>query len=147
MSDNDVFSQLTNRKRPSVPPRDNSVLSIPEPLIIAENSNPVAPVAGIPKKGLEESEPGSSQDMPETVKTVIRIEKPIDEGIRALCASEKITKETLLEASYLLMMKNQEMKEEILALAKLHIKRRKRSWLIKTTEAWQRKAEALSEND
>jgi hypothetical protein len=38
------------------------------------------------------------------------------------------------------------MKEEIVALAKLHIKRRKRSWLIKTTEAWQRKAEALSEN-
>jgi hypothetical protein len=143
MSDNDVFSQLTNRKRPSVPPRDNSVLSIPEPLIIAENSSPVAV---IPTKGLEESEPGSSQDMPETVKTVIRIEKPIDDGIRALCASEKITKETLLEASYLLMMKNQEMKEEILALAKLHIKRRKRSWLIKTTEAWQRKAEALSEN-
>lgn len=143
MSDNDVFSQLTNRKRPSVPPRDNSVLSIPEPLIIAEKSMPVAVT---PKKGLEESELGSSQDMPETVKTVIRIEKPIDDGIRALCAAEKITKETLLEASYLLMMKNQEMKEEILALAKLHIKRRKRSWLIKTTEAWQRKAEALSEN-
>jgi hypothetical protein len=143
MSDNDVFAQLTNRKRPSVPPRDNSVLSIPEPLIITEESLPRAIQT---QKGLEETEPSPSQEMPETVKTVIRIEKPIDDGIRALCAAEKITKETLLEASFLLMMKNQEMKEEIVALAKLHIKRRKRSWLIKTTEAWQRKAEALSEN-
>jgi hypothetical protein len=112
----DAISRLKNRQRVAVPPRDASVANtIKLNDIKTEVSHSVAtPVAAV----IDES--------PEVIRSTVRLEEPIDSGLRNLCNQYKITKETFLEAAYLMAMEEPSTKERIVALAKSHYQKRKK---------------------
>jgi hypothetical protein len=57
----------------------------------------------------------------------IRLEVGIDSDLEALCRAQKITVETLLEAAYLEIEQNPELKSQVIAAAKIRLSERKRA--------------------
>jgi hypothetical protein len=78
-------------------------------------------------KGLDQlsfaQEPNELND--EVVRSTIRLSAEIDEEIRQLCQREKITKDTFLEAAYLVVGEEGELRTRVLQLAKERYKQRK----------------------
>jgi hypothetical protein len=68
-------------------------------------------------------EPNELND--EVVRSTIRLSAEIDEEIRQLCQREKITKDTFLEAAYLVVGEEGELRARVLQLAKERYKQRK----------------------
>jgi len=171
MPSQDAFSRLKSRTRPTVPPRDTSVVKKPveegelfsvqaesEKLKEAEfdemtefshsENTEVSKSADAPEfqaqptnsmtevrpqlntesdKGSEQlsfaQEPHELND--EVVRSTIRLSAEIDEELRQLCQREKITKDTFLEAAYLVVGEAGELKTRVLQLAKERYKQRK----------------------
>jgi len=167
----DAFSRLKSRTRPTVPPRDTSVVKKPveegelfsvqaesEKLkeadfdemtefshsrnkkvsksldgseLQAQPTNSMTEVRPQPNtesdKGLDQlsfaQEPNELND--EVVRSTIRLSAEIDEEIRQLCQREKITKDTFLEAAYLVVGEEGELRTRVLQLAKERYKQRK----------------------
>jgi hypothetical protein len=61
----------------------------------------------------------------EVVRSTIRLSAEIDEELRQLCQREKITKDTFLEAAYLVVGEEGELRTRVLQLAKERYKQRK----------------------
>ncbi len=70
-------------------------------------------------------------------RRAIRLTKDLDEQIELLCEKYKITKETFLEAAYLVTQENQEILSDIVAVAKERYSIRKRAWVKRTTKTMQ----------
>ncbi len=167
----DAFSRLKSRTRPTVPPRDTSVVKKPveeeelfsvqaesEKLKSADfdemtefshsENTEVTKSADAPElqaqptnsmtevrpqlntesdKGSEQlsfaQEPNELND--EVVRSTIRLSAEIDEELRQLCQREKITKDTFLEAAYLVVGEAEELRARVLQLAKERYKQRK----------------------
>jgi hypothetical protein len=68
-------------------------------------------------------EPNELND--EVVRSTIRLSAEIDEELRQLCQREKITKDTFLEAAYLVVGEAGELRTKVLQLAKERYKQRK----------------------
>jgi hypothetical protein len=68
-------------------------------------------------------EPNELND--EVVRSTIRLSAEIDEELRQLCQREKITKDTFLEAAYLVVGEAEELRARVLQLAKERYKQRK----------------------
>lgn len=112
----DAISRLKNRQRAAVPARDTSVVN-------TSTSNEVKTEMG--HSGMTFAET-VLEDSSTVVRSTVRLEEPIDSGLRNLCNAYKITKETFLEAAYLVAMEDAAVKEKIAALAKVHYKKRKK---------------------
>ncbi len=112
----DAISRLKNRQRVVVPARDASVANTLKPNDVkTEISHSLAmPVVAV------------VDETPEVIRSTVRLEEPIDSGLRNLCNQYKITKETFLEAAYLIAMDEPATKERIVALAKSHYQKRKK---------------------
>lgn len=122
----DANSRLKARFRPSVPPRQTSVLKHQEG---EPNSELLA-------KQDEESMPSSSEQRAtsasarsekafELVAFTLRVEASVDKGLKSLCADEGITKETFLEAAYLVCQSNRQMMEQVVEMAEERRQQRK----------------------
>ena len=61
----------------------------------------------------------------ETVRNTIRVESSVDDALRQLCHTERITKETWLEASYLYLQEHPEQLAEVVTIAQERLKERK----------------------
>ncbi len=111
----DAISRLKNRQRVAVPPRDASVANKPKlNSVKTEVSHSI--ITSI----------RTMDETPEVIRSTVRLEEPIDSGLRNLCNQYKITKETFLEAAYLMAMEEPATKERIVALAKRHYQKRKK---------------------
>ena len=172
MPSQDAFSRLKSRTRPTVPPRDTSVVKKPveeeelfsvqaeseklksadfdemtelshskntqvskspdAPELQAQPTNSMTEVRPQPNT---ESDKGSEQlsfaqepnelNNDEVVRSTIRLSAEIDEELRQLCQREKITKDTFLEAAYLVVGEAEELRARVLQLAKERYKQRK----------------------
>ncbi len=168
----DAFSRLKSRTRPTVPPRDTSVVkkpveeeelfsieaeseklkpadfdemtefshlentkvtkSLDVPELQAQPTNSITEVRSQPNT---ESDQGSDRlsfaqepnelNNDEVVRSTIRLSAEIDEQMRQLCQREKITKDTFLEAAYLVVGEEGELRTRVLQLAKERYKQRK----------------------
>lgn len=171
MPSQDAFSRLKSRTRPTVPPRDTSVVkkpveegepfsvqaeseklksadfdemtefshsenrevskSVDAPELQAQPTNSMTEVRPQPNtesdKGSDRlsfaQEPNELND--EVVRSTIRLSAEIDEELRQLCQREKITKDTFLEAAYLVVGEAGELRTKVLQLAKERYKQRK----------------------
>ncbi|MBD0363448.1 MAG: hypothetical protein ICV55_11860 [Coleofasciculus sp. C3-bin4] len=167
----DAFSRLKSRTRPTVPPRDTSVVkkpveegepfsvqaepeklkfakfdemtelshsknlevskSVDAPELPAQPTNSMTEVRPQPNtesdKGSDQlsfaQEPNELND--EVVRSTIRLSAEIDKELRQLCQREKITKDTFLEAAYLVVGETGELRTRVLQLAKERYKQRK----------------------
>jgi transposase len=111
----DAISRLKNRQRVAVPPRDASVANT---IKLNDAKTEMSHSLAAPVAAVDES--------PEVIRSTVRLEEPIDSGLRSLCNQYKITKETFLEAAYLMAMEEPSTKERIVALAKSHYQKRKK---------------------
>jgi len=132
----DANSRLKRRLRPTVPPRDTSMLKKP-----AEEETTV-------EKPLEQPETSNEQVLPEQtpptqkvtklVSFTVRVEDSIDKRLKSLCTEESITKETFLEAAYLVCLDNEQMMQQVLEVALARRQERRSAGLVKRAEAMTR---------
>jgi hypothetical protein len=119
-----MAERIRNRnKAATVPTRDgsftqSSVEPSDEP---PQTPDPVAKTLPLP----------TPQDLSGLVQVAdrrqIRLEVGIDSDLEALCRAQKITVETLLEAAYLEIEQNPELKSQVIAAAKIRLSERKRA--------------------
>lgn len=118
----DAFDRLKNRSRAVVPPRD---ASLAKELIDVKDEfshsakEEVFDAQSAPSKS-EEVEAST-----EVVRRTIRLEQQVDEELERLCSREKITRETFLEAVYLVCNDKPEILQEVLAIARQRYRQRK----------------------
>jgi len=75
----------------------------------------------------EQPKPLETDESPqELVSFTLRVDKSIDKGLKSLCNNESITKETFLEAAFLICSENQELMEKVLNSAKVRRQSRRK---------------------
>lgn len=154
---NDAFDRLKNRSRATVKPRDNSLAELENYSmtkfsqdVITESGAPEA-VAEAQDSALTETDNYSmtkfSQDAitellepePVVVRRTIRLEEEIDEALSRVCRNERITRDTFLEAAYLICSQNAELMQSVVAEARSRRKHRQESGERRKYETMKRK--------
>lgn len=135
----DANSRLKARARPSVPPRQTSLLKRvdDEPELEQEKSLPERET----RPALDQ--PGSSagaslKQPPKLASFTLRVDEAVDKELKLLCSEEGITKETFLEAAYLVYKKNNKMMEELLDIARERRRQRKEKGIQRRAKAMTR---------
>lgn len=132
----DANSRLKRRLRPTVPPRDTSMLKKQ-----AEEGTTVEKPLEQPETYNEQVLPAQTPPTQKATKLVsftVRVEDSIDKGLKSLCTEESITKETFLEAAYLVCLDNEQMMQQVLEFALARRQERRSAGLVKRAEAMTR---------
>ena len=129
----DANSRLKRRLRPTVPPRDTSMLKKP-----AEEEMAVEESLKQPETYNEQASPAQTfptQKATKLVSFTLRVEDSIDKGLKSICTEESITKETFLEAAYLVCLHNEQMMQQVLEVALARRQERRSAGIVKRAEA------------
>ncbi len=129
----DANSRLKRRLRPTVPPRDTSMFKKP-----AEEEMAVEKPLEQPETSHEQASPAQTPPTQKATKLVsftVRVEDSIDKGLKSLCTEESITKETFLEAAYLVCLDNEQMMQQVLEFALARRQERRTAGIVKRAEA------------
>ena len=118
----DAFDRLKNRSRATVPVRDASLTK--EVTDVKTEFGHLGKVE-VPDNELNPLNPEDAEEFPEVVRRTIRLEQQVDEELERLCSRERITRETFLEAVYLVCNDKPEILQEVLAIAKQRYQQRK----------------------
>ena len=132
----DANSRLKARMRASVPPRDTSVFKRQgdEGLRI-EQSDYKPEKAAKPEKQKRAVINEPAQNL---VSFTLRVEDSVDKGLKFLCTAESITKETFLEAAYLVCSENEQMMQQVLEVAKVRRQERRNAGNLRRASAMSR---------
>ena len=127
----DIRSLITSRKRKRVPPRDSSLVSIPDrssqvhesevnnsDVKSGDISGLQAELDGLPKMGK---------------RLAVHLEKGVREVLMRSCEEKEITPETFIEASVVLLHERSELLDQIFNEAKSRLAQRKRAGLLRRT--------------
>lgn len=131
----DANSRLKARMRASVPPRDTSLFKRQgdEGLGIEQSDHKPERAATEKQKRVVTNEPAQN-----LVSFTLRIEESMDKGLKSLCTAESITKETFLEAAYLVCFENEQMMQQVLEVAKVRRQERRNAGNLRRAEAMTR---------
>ena len=135
----DVNSRVKARVRPTVPPRDNLLFRRQTD----ENLEDVEAVILDPpiheQKFIDKLETPklalASEETEKLVSFTLRIEDIVDKGLKSICTNESITKETFLEAAYLVCNENEQVMQKVLEVAKARRAKRKRTGNLRRAES------------
>ena len=135
----DVNSRVKARVRPTVPPRDNLLFRRQTD----ENLEDVEAVILDPpiheQKFIDKLETPklavASEETEKLVSFTLRIEDIVDKGLKSICTNESITKETFLEAAYLVCNENEQVMQRVLEVAKARRAKRKRTGNLRRAES------------
>lgn len=138
----DANSRLKARMRASVPPRDTSLFKRQgdEGLGIEQSDHKPKRAATEKQKRVVTNEPAQN-----LVSFTLRIEESMDKGLKSLCTDESITKETFLEAAYLVCSENEQMMQQVLEVAKVRRQERRNAGNLRRAEAMTRYLPSNSE--
>ncbi|MEW5857428.1 MAG: hypothetical protein AB1861_08605 [Cyanobacteriota bacterium] len=131
----DANSRLKQRMRATVPPRDTSLLK--------KQSNEAEATSPDSEKIEEPLQPKLPKSPPTTgkekklVSFTLRVEDSIDKRLKSLCTQESITKETFLEAAYLVCIEDEQIMQQVLEVAQARRQERRETGL-------QRRARSMS---
>ncbi|BDA76562.1 hypothetical protein CAL7716_107280 (plasmid) [Calothrix sp. PCC 7716] len=112
---------LKQRARATVPTRDTRVIKTQ-----TEHSNEFNSTPPTEDSVPQEAETAPSREpQPEVATTIskklatftLRVDDKVDKGLKSLCTIENISKETFLEAAYLVCMENQDFMQQVLSIA------------------------------
>ena len=132
---NDINSRLKARLKPSVPPRNTSLVKK------TSLSNVESEPTDEPKTNATSSqivnEPRAKITAPpeKLVTFTLRVEEKVSKGLKHLCSEENITKETFLEAAYLVCEGNEQMMQQVLNIAKERRAQRRKAGIQRRAEA------------
>lgn len=118
----DAFDRLKNRSRATVPVRDASLTK--EVTDVKTEFSHLEKVEA-PDSELTPPNSENAEEFPEVVRRTVRLEQQVDEELERLCSRERITRETFLEAVYLVCNDKPEILQEVLAIAKQRYQQRK----------------------
>ena len=135
----DVNNRVKARVRPTVPPRDNLLFRRQTD----ENLEDVEAVILDPpiheQKFIDKLETPklavASEETEKLVSFTLRIEDIVDKGLKSICTNESITKETFLEAAYLVCNENEQVMQRVLEVAKARRAKRKRTGNLRRAES------------
>lgn len=131
----DANSRLKARMRASVPPRDTSLFKRQgdEGLGIEQSEYKPERAATEKQKRAVINEPAQN-----LVSFTLRIEDSVDKALKSLCTAESITKETFLEAAYLVCSENAQMMQQVLEVAKVRRQERRNAGNLRRAESMTR---------
>lgn len=131
----DANSRLKARMRASVPPRDTSLFKRQgdEGLEISQSDHKPERAATEKQKRVVINEPAQN-----LVSFTLRVEDSVDKGLKSLSTSESITKETFLEAAYLVCSENEQMMQQVLEVAKVRRQERRNAGNLRRAESMTR---------
>lgn len=112
---------LKQRARATVPTRDTRVIKTQTELRNESNSTPPTISLEVSKEDSAPS-PLPQTDVATTIEPklatfTLRVDDKVDKGLKSLCTIENISKETFLEAAYLVCMENQDFMQQVLSIA------------------------------
>ena len=138
----DANSRLKARMRASVPPRDTSLFKRQgdEGLGIEQSDHKPERAATEKQKRVVINEPAQN-----LVSFTLRVEDSVDKALKSLCTAESITKETFLEAAYLVCSENEQMMQQVLEVAKVRRQERRNAGNLRRAEAMTRYLQDYSE--
>jgi hypothetical protein len=142
MTNPDIRSLITSKSRPKVTPRDTS-LSLKRSLEVEEEASDKSEISDADDSAQTNGEPQELQRLQAELENLPQVGKRLavhlEQGIRSdllrLCDEEEITPETFIEAAIALLQSKPELKEEVVADAKVRLRTRKRAGLVKRTMA------------
>jgi hypothetical protein len=121
----DAFDRLKQRQRQTVPVRDASLVPTTPKDEMTEFSYLEEAVTPSPVKN-DMAHPAMNEPVPlELARRTIRLEQEIDEQLERLCRSERITRDTFIEAVYLICSEDAKLQQQIMAIAKDRYQHRK----------------------
>lgn len=133
----DANSRLKQRMRATVPPRDTSVLKRQSKEAEATATAPGSEKLEEPLQRKLPKSPPATEKEKKLVSFTLRVENSIDKGLKSLCTQESITKETFLEAAYLVCIEDKEIMQQVLEIAQARRQERRETGL-------QRRAKTMS---
>lgn len=131
----DANSRLKARMRATVPPRDTSLFKRQgdeRDGIDSSDYKPEGAATNLQQRAVT-NEPAQN-----LVSFTLRVEDSVDKGLKSLCTAESITKETFLEAAYLVCSENEQMKLQVLEIAKVRRQERRNAGNLRRAEAMSR---------
>jgi hypothetical protein len=142
MTNPDIRSLITSKSRPKVTPRDTS-LSLKRSLEVEEEAAAPTEISDADNSVQTNGEPQELQRLQAELENLPQVGKRLavhlEQGIRSdllrLCDEEEITPETFIEAAIALLQSKPELKEAVVADAKVRLRERKRAGLVKRTMA------------
>lgn len=118
----DAFDRLKNRSRATVPVRD---ASLTKEVTDVKTEFSHSEKGEAPDSELNSPNSEDAEEFPEVVRRTIRLEQQVDEELERLCSRERVTRETFLEAVYLVCNDKPEILQEVIAIAKQRYQQRK----------------------
>ncbi len=142
MTNPDIRSLITSKSRPKVTPRDTS-LSLKRSKEVEEEAAAPTEISDADNSVQTNGEPQELQRLQAELENLPQVGKRLavhlEQGIRSdllrLCDEEEITPETFIEAAIALLQSKPELKEAVVADAKVRLRERKRAGLVKRTMA------------
>ncbi len=142
MTNPDIRSLITSKSRPKVTPRDAS-LSLKRSLEVEEEAAAPTEITDANDSAQTNGEPQELQRLQAELDNLPQVGKRLavhlEQGIRGdllrVCDEEEITPETFIEAAIALLQSKPELKEAVVADAKVRLRTRKRAGLVKRTMA------------
>ncbi|MBD2616121.1 hypothetical protein H6G94_33590 [Nostoc punctiforme FACHB-252] len=150
----DVFDRLKKKgARPTVPTRDTSLVKKENTEIVNDqmtefshsekteilndqmtefsHSEKTEEQDSANSEGLKDNPTVSPQeqqsDLPQTVRRTIRLEQDIDTELDVFCTAKKVTRDTFIEAAFIVCSQNEELMHDILEEAKKRYHQRKQA--------------------
>lgn len=120
MPEDDALKRLMQEKRPSVSPRQESL----------------TPKRTDVNTSLSQ---GADVDLPEVVRTTVRLEESIDKALRQLCLDAGLTKEVWFEAAYLYLSERPQELQAVNQVARERLERRKRAADVRKLRTMQKR--------
>lgn len=120
MPEDDALKRLMQAKRPSVSPREETLTSKPLDANTSISQDPEI-------------------DLPEVVRTTVRLEESVDKALRQLCLELSLTKEVWFEAAYLYLAEHPDKLEAVNKIALERLERRKRAADVRKLRTMQRR--------
>ena len=131
----DANSRLKARMRATVPPRDTSLFKRQADENLEIDSSDYKPERAATDLQKREVTNEPAQNL---VSFTLRVEDSVDKGLKSLCTAESITKETFLEAAYLVCSENEQMKLQVLEIAKVRRQERRNAGNLRRASAMSR---------
>ncbi len=131
----DVFERLKKKTRPSVPARDTTLVKVQHDNLLNDEITEFSHLSEKPKLDLDSEEvindkvSTSNQEeqleLPQIIRRTIRLEQDIDIKLDTFCNVNKITRDTFLEAAFIVCSENEELLQEVLNQARKRYQQRK----------------------
>lgn len=120
MPEDDALKRLMQEKRPSVSPRQD--LLAPKIIDVSTSLSQDTDI-----------------DLPEVVRTTVRLEESVDKALRQLCLEAGFTKEVWFEAAYLYLAERPQELDAVNQIAKERLERRKRAADVRKLRTMQKR--------